>query len=114
MTNIVYSPLLAEKKATSLQTVVKPTRAERQYTFTAQLETSFASETRFRRLLNATGFPTDALEAAALSMQQPTTSVGATQGGAESNDELWKVINEQRELQQLTYQKYVEAKSQGS
>lgn len=114
VTNIVYSPLLAEKKATSIQTAVKPTRAERQYTFTAQLETSFASETRFGRLLNATGFPTNALEAAALSMQQPTTSAGAAQGGAESNDELWKVINEQRELQQLTYQKYVEAKSQGS
>ena len=117
VTNIVFSPLLSGKKTSSLQTVVKPTRAERQYTYTAQLETPQASETRFGRLLNGTGFPAEVLEAAALDLQQatptPTPSAGATQEGDESKDELWKVINEQRELQQLTYQKYVELKAQG-
>lgn len=113
VTNIVFSPLMSQKKTSSVQTVVKPTRAERQYTFTAQLETPLAPETRFGGLLNATGFPADALEAASLDLQQPTPSAGSTQGD-ESNDELWEVINEQRELQQLTYRKYVELKSQGS
>lgn len=112
VTNIVFSPLMSEKKESVLQTVVKPTRAERQYTFTTQLEAGQVPESRFGRLLNATGFPSDALEAATLSLQQPTPA--ATQEGGESNDELWKVINEQRELQQLTYRKYVEAQEQGS
>lgn len=114
VTNIVFSPLISEKKTSSVQTVVKPTRAERQYTFTAQLETPLAPETRFGKLLNATGFPPDALEAAVLGLQQPTPSAGVAQGGGESNEELWKIINEQRELQQVTYQKYLDAKSQAS
>lgn len=112
VTNIVFSPLMSEKRGSVLQTVVKPTRAERQYTFTTQLEASQVPESRFARLMNATGFPSDALEAAALSLQQPAPV--PTQDGGESNDELWKVINEQRELQQLTYRKYVEAQGQGS
>lgn len=114
VTNIVFSPPMSEKKTSSIQTVVKPTRAERQYTFTGQLETPFSSETRFGKLLNAPGFPPEALEAAVLGLQQPTPSEGTTEGGGESNEELWKIIKEQRELQQVTYQKYLDAKSQAS
>lgn len=114
VTNIVFSPLIPEKKASSVQTVVKPTRAERQYTFTAQIKSPLACETRFGKLLDTTGFPPDALEAAVLGLQQPTPGAETTEEGGESNEELWKIINEQRELQQATYQKYLDAKSQAS
>ncbi|SPO00050.1 related to WD-repeat protein CRB3 [Cephalotrichum gorgonifer] len=111
--NVVFTPLLSETRTSSLQTVVKPTRAERQYTFTAQLETSLAPETRFSGMMNTMGFPSDVLEAAVLAQQQPAPTAEGAKGGAqeggESTEELWKIINEQRELQQLTFRKFAEA-----
>jgi len=111
VTNLVFSQPMAEKKPIKIHTVVKPTRAERQYTFTAQLETSLADETKFSRVLNSKGFPPDVLEAALLGLEQSNSGTSSGQGADEANEELWQIINEQRALQQLTFQKYVEAKT---
>ena len=112
VTNLVFSPPMAEKRPTTIHTIVKPTRAERQYTFTAQLETSLAEETKLERILSSKGFPSDALEAALIGLQQSYPGTSSAQGANEPNEELWQIINEQRALQQLTFQKYVEAKAQ--
>ncbi|KAK3330609.1 WD40-repeat-containing domain protein [Apodospora peruviana] len=120
VTNIVFiSPFPNEKKVTRPANIVKPSQAERTYTFSTQLmESDLAGpESRFDALLNSAGFPQEVLEDAIAALQQPTAaSVGAGSNEKEQelqkkNDELWEIINEQRALQKRTLQKYVEAKS---
>ncbi|CAI4211105.1 unnamed protein product [Parascedosporium putredinis] len=77
----------------------------------AQLETSLSDEARLTRVLNSRGFPANVLEDALISLQHSDSGSSAGQGANEPNEELWHIINEQRALQQLTFQKYVEAKA---
>lgn len=112
ITNLVFVPPapLQLHKPTNAISVSKPTRLERQYAFTAKLETSLGAETRFNGMLNQTGFPHQVLEKAIYSDQHPLPDGGDSIAQSQT-EELWEVINEQRALQRLTFQRYVAVKA---
>jgi pre-rRNA-processing protein IPI3 len=119
VTNVAFVPLFSTKKPTAAQAVVKPTQANRHYTFTAQLDGEVEDSgpaSTLDGIFDAQGFPAGTLEAAAAAMLQPRSTVkgvGAADAELEKErDEMWEIIREQRELQKLTFQKYVEAKGQ--
>ncbi|KAL2129279.1 hypothetical protein VTI74DRAFT_5882 [Chaetomium olivicolor] len=111
VTNVVFvSPFPADKPTTTV-TITKPSQAERAYTFTTQFDSCIASETRFDSLLNATGFPQEAMGNAIAAFYQPAAESSGDQELQRQNEELWEIINEQRALQKQTLQRYVEAKA---
>lgn len=114
VTNIAFISPLPGKTTTKTPTIVKPTQATRNYTFTTQLESELEPETRFDSMLTATGFPADILENAIAAFEQPSAGSAGEQELARQNDELWEIINEQRALQKQTLERYIEAKSGGS
>ncbi|KAL0937437.1 ribosomal assembly complex component [Colletotrichum truncatum] len=117
VTNLLFPPLLQATRSTKPGVVVKPNLAERQYTFTSQLNTELQQETRFTKMLNGYGLPNDVLESAILSFQEASAQASAEGDDAETQretDELWEIINEQRALQKLTMQRYIEARSSHS
>ena len=100
VTSLVFvAPLSAAETKIKAHTVVKPSQADRKYTLTAQFEADGDPETEFHSTLRTPGFPLDALENAILSLQQPTSGVG-DQELQQQNDQLVKIVNEQRELYQ--------------
>ncbi|KAF6815383.1 ribosomal assembly complex component [Colletotrichum plurivorum] len=115
VTNLVFPPLLQAARSTKPAAVVKPTQAERQYTFTSQLVTELQPKARFENLLNGHGLPDEVLEAAILSFQEtPAQTASGEDDDAETpeeTDELWEIINEQLALQKLNMQRCVEASS---
>ncbi|KAK3310939.1 WD40-repeat-containing domain protein [Chaetomium strumarium] len=114
VTNVAFVSPFPANKPTKTVTITKPSQAERAYTFTGQFETYAATGTRFDSLLNATGFPQEAMEDAIAAFYQPAAAAAESAGDQElqrQNDELWEIINEQRALQKHTFQRYVEAKS---
>lgn len=114
VTNLVFTPPFPIEKNTKAATIVKPSQAERTYTFTAQLESHLDSETRFESLLNTPGFSRETLENAIASLEQPAAESVGEQELRKQNEELWEIINEQRALQKHTLQRYVEAKADRS
>lgn len=62
VTNIAFTPILSNEKRLLPNTVVKPLHNQRQYVLSAQLKQGLTKETRFDRMLNAQGFPSDILE----------------------------------------------------
>ena len=117
ITNLVSLSPLPTARPTKAVNIVKPSQAQRNYTFTAQFEPESAlsqadsAETRFDSLLKPAGFSPAVLENAIAAVQQP---LGDGAGDAElkkQNEELWEIIKEQRSLQKQTFQRYVEAKS---
>lgn len=114
VTNLAFVSPFSERKATKTVNIVKPSQAERSYTFAAQLETQLDPVSRFDALLNTPGFSDETLQSAIAAFEQPaaTAAESATeQDLRKQNEELWEVINEQRALQKHTLQRYVEAKS---
>jgi pre-rRNA-processing protein IPI3 len=111
VTNVAFVSPFPANKPTKTVTITKPSQAERAYTFTGQFEPYAATGTRFDSLLNATGFPQEAMEDAIAAFYQPAAESAGDQELQRQNDELWEIINEQRALQQHTLQRYVEAKS---
>jgi len=105
------SPILAS-------TVVKPKLGEGQYVFTAQLSKSMSSSD-FDRAVRSQGLPAEMLEDAISRFSRPVTvsSLGSSSSGDEKlrqeNEELWKVVNEQRALQKKTFEKYAKLKAGG-
>ncbi|KAL1843272.1 hypothetical protein VTJ49DRAFT_2381 [Mycothermus thermophilus] len=113
VTNIVFISPFPEGKPTKTVNIVKPSQAERSYTFTTQFEPLKAESAKFDSLLTGPGFPQDTMEAAIAAFYQPVGG-GDSAGDAElqrQNEELWELINEQRALQKETLQRYVQAKS---
>ncbi|OLN96358.1 Pre-rRNA-processing protein crb3/ipi3 [Colletotrichum chlorophyti] len=111
VTNLVFPSLLQAPRSTKPVAVVKPTQAERQYTFASQLNTDLEQETRFSKMLDGYGLPNQTLETAILSFQETRAEPADDEETQRQTDELWEIINEQRALQKLTMQRYVEAKS---
>lgn len=114
VTNLAFVSPFSEDKATKTVNIVKPSQAERSYTFAAQLETQLDPVSRFDALLNTPGFSDETLQSAIAAFEQPaaTAAESATeQDLRKQNEELWEIINEQRALQKHTLQRYVEAKS---
>jgi pre-rRNA-processing protein IPI3 len=111
VTNIAFVSPFPVDKPTKTVNIVKPSQAERAYTFTAQFDASAAPATRFDSLVNASGFPLEAMESAIASFYQPAAESAGDQDLRKQNEELWEIINEQKALQKQTLQRYVEAKS---
>jgi pre-rRNA-processing protein IPI3 len=111
VTNVAFVSPFPTDKPTKTVNIVKPSQADRAYTFSAQFDSYSAPETRFDSLLNATGFPQEAMEKAIAAFSQPAAESGGDQDLQKKNEELWEIINEQRALQKQTLQRYVEAKS---
>ncbi|KAG7138544.1 Pre-rRNA-processing protein crb3/ipi3 like [Verticillium longisporum] len=112
VTNLVFPPLTQAAQTTRPITVIKPSLAERQYTFTAQLEADLAPPSRFQNMLNSTGFPDGVLEKAILSFTElPATQSGNSAAAQKQIDELKEIIEGQKALHKATLQKLADAKS---
>lgn len=111
VTNLSMLSPFPEKRTTKAATVVKPKVGEGNYTFTSQLVGSSVTNL-FEEAVQMPGFSTDMLENAIARFSVPvaTSSSGDDQLKKE-NEELWKVINEQRELQKKTWEKYSKLKA---
>lgn len=125
VTNIIFPPLqqLSSMPATKPVAIVKPSLAEREYTFSAQLATDLGDETvlqdggyvkdsRFERMLNGDGLPDDVLEKAIMAFSEPPPATATPQRVEQDQpaegisveaqkqiDELQAIIAEQRALQ---------------
>lgn len=109
---IMFSPFPA-KRLTKLSTVVKPKLAEGNYTMNAQLTGSIGISS-FDRAMQTPGFSTGSLEDAIARLSGSagnTTSSASDEKLRKENEELWKVVNEQRALQQKTFEKYTKLKA---
>lgn len=115
VTNLVFPPLMQQEAASKPVSVVKPSLAERQYTFTSQLETDMSEDARFDVALNGAGFPDDVLERAVLDFSEPAAAAadlspanGISEEAQKQIDELKEIINAQKDLQKATRQQYVD------
>jgi pre-rRNA-processing protein IPI3 len=113
VTNLLMLSPFPAKMMTKASTVVKPKLAEGNYTFTAQLTGNPASNS-FNRALTTSGFPSDILQDAISRLSNPTvTSSSGDDKLRKENEELWRVVNEQRALQKRTMEKYNKLKAGG-
>jgi pre-rRNA-processing protein IPI3 len=114
VTNLHMLSPFPDKRMAKAGAVVKPKLGESEYTFTAQLTGTMEVDT-FNRILNAPGIPPEMLDDAISRFSRPAA---ASSSGDEKlrkeNEELWKVINEQRALQKKTWEKYSQLKSGGA
>jgi pre-rRNA-processing protein IPI3 len=115
VTNIVFISPFPAARPTKTVNIVKPSQAERSYTFAGQFEPLpvMAGSAKFDALLTGPGFPQETMEAAIAAFYQPAGG-GESAGDAElrkQNEELWELVNEQRALQKETLQRLVQAKS---
>jgi len=119
VTNLLMSSPFPPNRLTRASTVVKPKLGEGQYVFTAQLSKSMARNSNFGRTIENQGLPADILDNAISRLYGPvsTSSHALSSSGDEKlrqeNEELWRVINEQRALQKKTFEKYTKLKSGG-
>lgn len=116
VTNLHMLSPFPETRLTKAHTVVKPKLGEGNYTFTAQLTGSLGTNS-FEKALKTPGIPADMLEDAISRLsQRPTTTAASDveEKLRQENEELWKVINEQRALQKDTWDKYSKLKSRGT
>ncbi len=114
VTNIQMMSPFPTKKLTKISTVVKPKLGESSYIFTARLLGSLSSPNGYTA--DATGIPSGMLEKAILSFSARSSSASSSSGDEQlrkENEELWKIINEQRALQKKTWSKYTTLKSGG-
>ena len=114
VTNLVFVPALKTEPSVKAATVVKPSPGSRAYTFTTQFQSDLSEKTSFDSAVRSPGFSREILERAILSFQEAPVSSAGDDALRQENEELWKIINEQRALQKKTLQKYVEAKDSSS
>ena len=103
VTNVVFAPLVTSERRVQPHTVVKPN--QRNYTFTAQLKSDAAGETRFDRMFNAQGFLTDTLEEATVSFMTPPP----VEGGEDGSFNAFSIfVNDQKRLNRAFLKEHVE------
>ena len=113
VTNLFMLSPFPRSRMTRPQTVVKPKLGESNYTFTAQLTGSMGKST-FDHAVSSPGFPSKLLEDSISRISGPVaTSSSGDDKLRKENEELWQIINEQRELQKKTWDKYTQLKSGG-
>ena len=96
-----------------MATVVKPKLGQTAYTFTAQLTGSMDTN-NFEKAMTGQGIPSEMLEDAISRISRPVImSSSADEQLRKENEELWKVVNQQRALQKKTWEKYSKLKSEG-
>lgn len=111
VTNLLMLSPFPKNRLTKAATIVKPKIGEGNYSFVAQF-TGSTNTSSFEQVLHSTGFPADLLEDAIARFSSPmaSSSSGDDQLRKE-NEELWKVIHEQRDLQKKTWEKYSKLKA---
>lgn len=120
VTNIAMQSPFPKSFRTRPYSVVKPKLGASSYTFTAQL-TETKGLSLFDQALEFQGFPDRMLENAILVFAESTATPNVISSSTSSeeerlrkeNEELWKVINEQRALQKKTFEKYSKLKNGG-
>ena len=114
VTNLLMLTPFPGSRLTKISSVVKPKLGESAYTFTAQLTGTIGSNS-FDEAVRNPGIPLDMLEDAISRLSGP---VASSSSGDEKlrkeNEELWKIVNEQRALQKKTWEKYSKLKSDGA
>lgn len=113
VTNLLMSSPFTAQRMTKPLTVVKPKLGEGSYIFTSKLQGSIGT---LSRAINADGFPSDLLEKAIASFSIAATNTSSSSGDEElrkENEELWKIVNDQRALQKKTWSKYTTLKTGG-
>ena len=114
VTNLLMQSPFPPKRMTRITNVVKPRLGESAYTFTAQL-TGTMGTSHFEDAVKGSGFPPNMLEDAIARLSRPVAmSSSADEKLRKENEDLWKVINEQRALQKKTWEKYSKLKSGGA
>lgn len=111
VTNLIMMSPFPKKRMTKTITVVKPKLGEGHYTFTSQL-TGMIDQNPFEQAVQSLGFAQDMLEGAISKFYSPaaSTSIGDDKLRKE-NEELWQIVNEQRDLQKITWEKYAKLKA---
>jgi pre-rRNA-processing protein IPI3 len=113
VTNLIMLSPFSGKRMTKVVGVVKPKLGEGNYNFTAQLTGSMGNN-KFEHAVSVAGFPSELLEEAISRLSRPA---GSSSSGDEKlrteNEDLWKIINEQRALQKKTWDQYTKLKSSG-
>jgi pre-rRNA-processing protein IPI3 len=111
VTNIAMLSPFPETRSTIAVTVVKPKLGEGHYTFTAQL-TGSLTKSHFDEITDNPGFPAKMLEDAIADFSRPATqSSSGDEKLLKENEDLWKIINEQRAVQKKTWDKYSQLKT---
>lgn len=112
VSNILFVSPMPSTPSTRAVNVVKPFLGSRSYKFVSQLDSDLGSDSTFDRMLNTKGFSTETLEHSILALQQPaSTSAAGDDKLQQENEDLWKVINEQKALQKKTMQRLKEAQA---
>jgi pre-rRNA-processing protein IPI3 len=113
VTNLIMLSPFPEKRMTKAVSVVKPKLGEGNYSFTAQLTGSMGNN-RFEHAVGVLGIPSEMLEDAISRFSRPVeSSSSGDEKLRRDNEDLWKIINEQRALQKKTWDKYTKLKSGG-
>lgn len=114
VTNLIMQSPFPRLVSTKAATVVKPRLGEGNYVFTAQMIRSL-SKNKLEHAVNDPGFPVDLLADAISRFSQGYQPVMASSSGDEQlrkeNEDLWKIINDQRELQKKTWDKYTKLRA---
>ncbi|KAH8655167.1 WD repeat protein-like protein [Tricladium varicosporioides] len=114
VTNLLMLSPFPARRLTRATTVVKPKLGEAQYTLSVQLTGSLQSDP-ISQVIQNSGFPPSLLEDAIARFLAPAaTSSSEDESLRKENEELWKVVQEQRDLQKKTWEKYSKLKSDGS
>lgn len=116
VTNLLMGSPFSAKQSSKLSAVVKPKLAEGNYTISTQLIGSTVTQSSFEAAVDNFGFPDDMLNTSIESFYKPmagSSSSGGEEKLRKENEELWKVVNEQRAVQQKTWEKYNKLKSGG-
>jgi pre-rRNA-processing protein IPI3 len=112
ITNLIMLSPFSKEFPVRAVNVVKPRVGQGDHTLTGQFVGSLAGESEFEKALYGFGIPSEMLETGALELSRPVASNNTTDEQLrKENEELWAVVNEQRALQKLTYEKYLEAKT---
>jgi pre-rRNA-processing protein IPI3 len=114
VTNLIMQSPFPGTRTTKAATVIKPKLGEGNYVFTAQF-TGSLGKSRFEHAVNTPGFPVYMLADAISRFSQVTQPTMASSSGDEQlhkeNEDLWKIINDQRELQKKTWDKYTKLRA---
>jgi len=110
VTNLHMLPPFPGTSSMKISTVVRPRMGGGNYIVTGQLLGNLGSS-KFQEAMNSPGIPADLLERAIQEFSRPASVGTDDEKLRKENEELWKVINEQRALQKKTYEKYQNAKA---
>jgi pre-rRNA-processing protein IPI3 len=114
VTNLLMLSPFPAKRMTEATSVVKPKLGDGNYTLTAKLKGTMGCNS-FDQMVDQPGFPANILEGAICRFSTPfATSSSGDEKLRRENEELWKVVNDQRALQKKVWDKYTNLKSGGT